>query len=60
MKNWIMNFFADERGSEGTELAVTTLVVAGGAIEGFNGLKTSLQGKQADMIDNLDGISVAD
>ena len=60
MKNWIMNFIADERGSEGTELAVTCLVVAGGAIEGFNGLKGTLQGKQADMIDNLDGISVAD
>ena len=57
MKNWIMNFIADERGAEGTELAVTTLVVAGGAIEGFNGLKTSLKGKQEVMIDNLDGIA---
>ena len=56
MKNWIMNFIADERGAEGTELAVTTLVVAGGAIEGFNGLKGSLKAKQDVMIDNLDGI----
>ena len=56
MKNWIMNFIADERGSEGTELAVTTLVVAGGAIEGFNGLKTTLKTKQDVMIDNLGDI----
>ena len=56
MKNWIMNFIADERGSEGTELAVTTLVVAGGAIEGFNGLKNSLQGKQTEMINDLGAI----
>lgn len=56
MKNWIMNFIADERGSEGTELAVTTLVVAGGAIEGFNGLKNKLQTKQTEMIDDLGAI----
>ena len=57
MKNWIMNFIADERGAEGTELAVTTLVVAGGAIEGFNGLKNSLKTKQTAMIENLDNIA---
>ena len=58
MKNWIMNFIADERGSEGPELAVTTLVVAGGAIEGFNSLKNSLQTKQNEMIDDLGAIGV--
>ena len=57
MKNWIMNFIADERGAEGTELAVTTLVVAGGAIEGFNGLKNALKTKQTDMIGNLNAIA---
>lgn len=53
MKNWIKNFIADERGAEGTELAVTTLVVAGGAIEGFGNLKSTLQSKQTDMVANL-------
>jgi hypothetical protein len=32
MKNWIMNFIADERGAESTELGVSALVVGGGAI----------------------------
>jgi Flp pilus assembly pilin Flp len=56
MKNWIMNFIADERGSEGPELAVTTLVVAGGAIEGFGQLKGALQAKQDNMVTELGSI----
>lgn len=58
MKNWIMNFIADERGSEGPELGVTTLVVAGGAIEGFSRLKGALQTKQDDMVTNLGEIGI--
>ena len=59
MKNWIKTFIADERGSEGVELGVTTLVVAGGAVEGFKNLKSTLQSKQDDMISNLDSIDAA-
>lgn len=58
MKNWIMNFIADERGSEGPELAVTTLVVAGGAIEGFGALKGALKTKQDNMVSELGNIDV--
>jgi Flp pilus assembly pilin Flp len=58
MKNWIMNFIADERGSEGPELAITTLVVAGGAIAGFGELKSALKTKQDNMVTELGGIDV--
>ncbi len=54
MKNWIMNFIADERGAESTELGITGVVVAGGAVSGFNQLKTAVKGKQSDLIDSLD------
>jgi Flp pilus assembly pilin Flp len=54
MKNWIMNFIADERGAETTEVAITGVVVAGGAITGFNNLKTKIGDKQQDIIDALD------
>lgn len=53
MKNWIMNFIRDERGAESTEMAVTTVVVAGGAVAGYATLQTEIKGKQADMIDEL-------
>jgi Flp pilus assembly pilin Flp len=58
MKNWIMNFIADERGSEGPELAITTLVVAGGAIAGFGELKGALKTKQDNMVNELGTIDV--
>lgn len=54
MKNWIMNFIADERGAETTEVAITGVVVAGGAITGFNNLKTKIGEKQDEIIDALD------
>jgi Flp pilus assembly pilin Flp len=54
MKNWIMNFIADERGAESTELAVTTLVVAGGAVTGYTSLKTKIGDKTDDLLGKLD------
>lgn len=54
MKNWIMNFIADERGAESTELAITGVVVAGGAVAGFSDLKTKLGTKQDELLTKLD------
>jgi Flp pilus assembly pilin Flp len=58
MKNWIKAFIADERGSEGIELGTTVVVVAGGAITGFESLRTSLKAKQDLIVDNLDSTNV--
>lgn len=54
MKNWIMNFIADERGAETTELAITGVVVAGGAVTGFTQLKTKIGEKQDEVLEKLD------
>jgi Flp pilus assembly pilin Flp len=54
MKNWIMNFIADERGAETTELSVTGVVVAGGAVSGFLSLKEAIKTKQDEVIAKLD------
>ena len=59
MKNWIKSFIADERGSEGIELGATVVVVAGGAIAGFESLRGSLKTKQDLIVDSLDGADVA-
>lgn len=53
MKNWIMNFIRDERGAESTEMAVTTVVVAGGAVAGYATLQSNIKTKQSDMITEL-------
>jgi Flp pilus assembly pilin Flp len=54
MKNWVMNFIADERGAESTELAITTLVVAGGAVAGYTSVKTKIGDKTDDLLGKLD------
>ena len=54
MQNWIKAFIADERGAESTELAVTTVVVAGGAVSGYTSLKTKLGEKNDQLLDKLD------
>ncbi|NBX26252.1 MAG: hypothetical protein EBQ99_09445 [Planctomycetes bacterium] len=53
MKNWIMNFIADERGAESIEFGVTSIVAAGGAISGLSSIKTATQGKQTALITEL-------
>ncbi len=54
MKNWILNFIADERGTAATEYGITAVVMAGGAASGFSLLRDSLQAKQTNMISILD------
>lgn len=41
----IKNFITDERGSEATEVGVTTVVLAGGSASQLSGLKTAIQTK---------------
>ena len=55
MKNWILNFIADERGTAATEYGITAVVMAGGAASGLSLLRDSLQAKQTNMITILDG-----
>jgi Flp pilus assembly pilin Flp len=57
MKNWIMNFIRDERGAESTEMAVTTVVVAGGAVVGYQGLQGAIADKNTAMVDSLDKVA---
>jgi Flp pilus assembly pilin Flp len=54
MLNLIKNFIADERGAESTELAVTTLVVAGGAVSGYTSVKNKIGDKTDDLLGKLD------
>ena len=54
MLNLIKNFIADERGAETTELAITSLVVGGGAVVGYNNLKGKIGEKQDELLGKLD------
>lgn len=54
MLNFISRFVRDERGAESTELAITTLVVAGGAVAGYTSVKTKIGDKTDDLIGKLD------
>ena len=54
MKNWILNFIADERGTAATEYGITAVVMAGGAASGLSLLRDTLQAKQTTMISILD------
>ena len=54
MKNWILNFIADERGTAATEYGITAVVMAGGAASGLSLLRETLQAKQTTMISILD------
>jgi Flp pilus assembly pilin Flp len=44
-----MNFIMDERGGEGVEYPLITVVVAGGAATGVMALKGATQDKTADL-----------
>ena len=57
MLNFIKNFIADERGAESTELAVTTLVVAGGAVSGYTSVKNKIGDKTDELLGKLDQTS---
>ena len=51
---FIRDFIRDERGAESTELAITTLVVAGGAVAGYTSVKTKIGDKTDDLLGKLD------
>jgi Flp pilus assembly pilin Flp len=53
MKNWIMNFIADERGAESIEFSVASIVAAGGAIFGLVQIRNSTQSKQSILVIEL-------
>ena len=57
MTNWIKNFINDERGAESTEVAVSVLVIAGGAIQAAKTLRDKIQEKNSDMIEEFDTTS---
>ncbi len=49
MKNWIMNFIADERGAETTEFGVVTTVAAAGSVAGLKGVRSAIQTKNDEL-----------
>lgn len=53
MKNWILNFIADERGTAAMEYGMAAVIMGGGAASGLSLLKDALQSKQDDMISIL-------
>ena len=57
MKNWIKNFLKDERGAESTELAITAIVVAGGAVSKYDSVKNKVGEKIDETLDKLDDAS---
>ncbi len=50
MKNWILNFIADERGTAAMEYGMAAVIMGGGAASGLSLLKDALQAKQDNMI----------
>jgi Flp pilus assembly pilin Flp len=50
MKNWILNFIADERGTAAMEYGMAAVIMGGGAAAGLSLLKDALQTKQTNMI----------
>ena len=53
MKNWILNFIADERGTAAMEYGMAAVIMGGGAASGLSLLKDALQAKQTNMISIL-------
>ena len=53
MKNWIMNFIADESGAESIEFGVGALTIAGGTAATYTQLKENLQDKGDDLITKI-------
>ena len=54
MINFIKNFIKNDSGAESTELAITTLVVAGGAVAGYTSVKNKIGDKTDDLLGKLD------
>jgi len=54
MKNWIKNFLKDERGAETSEIAITTIVIGGGAVSKLSEVKNKVGEKFDETLDKLD------
>lgn len=54
----LKNFIADERGSESTEVGVTTVVLAGGSASQLTGLKDTIQNKVQTVNEAVAGVDV--
>jgi Flp pilus assembly pilin Flp len=52
-----MNFIKDERGGEGVEYPLITVVVAGGAAAGMMALKDATQTKTDVMVDTVTDVN---
>ena len=55
--NKIMNFLKDERGGEGVEYPLVTVVVAGGAAAGVMALKTATQAKTTQLTNSVTDVN---
>jgi Flp pilus assembly pilin Flp len=55
--NKIMNFIKDERGGEGVEYPLVTVVVAGGAAAGVMALKTATQAKTTQLTTSVTDVN---
>jgi Flp pilus assembly pilin Flp len=55
--NKIMNFIKDERGGEGVEYPLVTVVVAGGAAAGVMALKTATQAKTTQLTNSVTDVN---
>lgn len=55
--NKIMNFINDERGGEGVEYPLVTVVVAGGAAAGVMALKVATQAKTSQLTDAVTDVN---
>ena len=55
--NKIMNFIKDERGGEGVEYPLITVVVAGGAAAGVMALKEATKVKTADLTASVTNVN---
>jgi Flp pilus assembly pilin Flp len=55
--NKIMTFIKDERGGEGVEYPLVTVVVAGGAAAGVMALKTATQAKTTQLTNSVTDVN---
>ena len=58
MKNWIMNFIADERGAETTEFGVVTTLTAAGSVATLTLVRDKIQEKATDLTASLTAADV--
>jgi Flp pilus assembly pilin Flp len=58
LKNLVMNFVRDERGAESSEVGVSTVLYAGGAVAAGKELRDVIQTKQNDIKTALGSVDV--